>query len=155
MLDSQQMPSSSESPSTPEPAATPLAPLILLFDGTCGLCDSAVSFILKHDAKKRFRFAPQQSPVARDLMARHGIDADTLDSMVLIEGDRAYIKSSAVLRIATELPEPWALGAMLVYVPSAWRDAAYDYIARHRKQWFKPRDACRTPTAEERERFLA
>ena len=138
----------------PTPAQT-TRPLIVLFDGTCGLCDGIVSFILKRDSNKRFRFAPQQSKVARDLLSAHGLNPDDLDSVAVIDGNRAYTRSSAVLRILTELPEPWPMAALLVFLPQSLRDAAYHYIARHRKQWFKPRDECRMPTAQEREQFLA
>jgi predicted DCC family thiol-disulfide oxidoreductase YuxK len=128
--------------------------LIVLFDGTCGLCDNLVNFLLKHDKKKRFRFSPQQLQPARDLMSEHNLDPDQTNSVVLIDGDHAYTRSSAVLRIATELPDPWPLAGLLVFLPVGLRDTAYDFIARHRKQWFKPRQACRMPTPEERERFV-
>jgi predicted DCC family thiol-disulfide oxidoreductase YuxK len=133
------------------PASTPL---IVLFDGTCGMCDAAVNFILKHDTAKRFRFAAQQSRPGLDLLAQHGLGAEEMDSVVLIDGSHAYLRSSAVLRIASELPEPWAMAGLLAFLPASWRDAAYDFVARHRKQWFKPREECRMPTSEERERFL-
>ena len=146
-----------DDPSDPDPPVSPVplpaTPLIVLFDGTCGLCDSAVSFILRHDSAKRFRFSPQQSQTALGLMARHALDPGKIDSIVLIDGDRAFTRSSAVLRIATELPEPWPLAGALVFLPVSWRDAAYDFVSRHRKKWFKPRE-CRVPTAEERDRFL-
>ncbi len=129
-------------------------PLILLFDGECGLCSAAVNFILKRDPHRRFRFAPLQSQAARDLLARHHINPDHLSSVVLIEQDRAYLRSSAVLRIALELPEPWPLAGICSFIPAFLRDDLYDFVARHRKQWFKPPDACRQPTEAEREQFL-
>ena len=139
---------------TTESTPSSPAPLILLFDGTCGLCNSAVNFILTRDPTRRFRFAPLQSNVGRDLMTRHGLNPDDLSTVVLIDGDRAYLRSNAALRIAMELPDPWPLAAIAVFVPEALRNAAYDFIARHRKQWFRNPDACRTPTEQEREQFL-
>ena len=133
---------------------TPPPPLIILFDGTCGMCNSAVNFILARDPGKRFRFAPLQSPVGQDLMTKHHLEPSELESMVLIDGEAAYTKSTAVLRIVMELPEPWPLVGALVFVPAGLRDEAYNFIARHRRQWFKSADACRVPTPEEREQFL-
>jgi predicted DCC family thiol-disulfide oxidoreductase YuxK len=133
----------------------PKPPLILLFDGSCGLCDSAVKFILKRDSARRFRFAPQESQLAQDLLAKHGLNADELNSIVLIDGENVYLRSNAILRIVMELPDPWPLAGVLVYVPVPLRNAAYDYVARHRKEWFKSPDTCRTPTPQEREQFLA
>jgi predicted DCC family thiol-disulfide oxidoreductase YuxK len=136
------------------PAAEP-QPLIVLFDGTCGFCDRSVHFILARDPQRKFRFAPVQSEIARKLMQQHQLDPENLDSMVVIDGDKAYTRSAAVLRIALELPDPWPLVGSLIFLPAEWRDSAYDYVARHRKVWFKPVDACRAPTAAQREQFLA
>jgi predicted DCC family thiol-disulfide oxidoreductase YuxK len=33
---------------------------IILFDGVCNLCDSAVQFVIKHDKKDVFRFVALQ-----------------------------------------------------------------------------------------------
>ena len=138
----------------PETEAKVAEPLIVLYDGDCGPCDHLVRFILDHDKQKKFRFAPQQSQAAQELLKTHDIDPAKLDSVVLIDGPRAYIKSSATLRIAEELPDPWPLAGLAVFVPRFIRDSVYDYIARHRKQWFKKPEQCRTPSAEEREQFL-
>ncbi len=127
---------------------------IVLFDGLCGMCDRAVQFVIKHDPDKKFRFAPLQSPVAKELLSEHGIDPAGIDSVVLVDGDRVFLKSTAALKIALELTEPWPLLGLLGFVPSHLRDAAYDYVARHRLQWFKPRAECRIPSPEDRERFI-
>ena len=135
---------------SPEPSK----PLIVLFDGSCGFCDRMVRFVLDRDPYRKFRFAPLQSKIARELMLRHHLDPDNLDSVVVIDDDKAYTKSTAAIRIVLELPDPWPLLGSLIFLPAEWRDSAYDYVARHRKIWFKPPDACRAPTAEEREQFL-
>jgi predicted DCC family thiol-disulfide oxidoreductase YuxK len=137
-----------------EPTITAPAPLIVLFDGTCGLCDRAVRFILKRDPHQRFRFASQQSPAGQDLLKKHELDPEKLQSVVLIDNDKAYTKSAALARIAVELPDPWPLAAAIIFIPAELRDSVYDYIAAHRHQWFKPPDACRAPNEAERERFL-
>ncbi|MCH6579770.1 MAG: DUF393 domain-containing protein [Nitrospinae bacterium] len=41
---------------------------ILLFDGVCNLCTGTVRFVIGRDARKRFRFASLQSPVADQLL---------------------------------------------------------------------------------------
>ena len=138
-----------------DPTASEKTPLIILFDGNCGLCEVMVNFLLKRDPANRFRFSPQQSQTARDLMTQHKLDPETIESVVLIDGERIYTKSSAALRIVLEMPEPWPLLAMLVFLPEWLRDDAYDFVARHRHQWFKPPDVCRSPSADERERFLS
>jgi predicted DCC family thiol-disulfide oxidoreductase YuxK len=59
------------------------------------------------------------------------------------------------LKIALELNDPWPLVGLLGFIPIDWRDKAYDFIARHRKDWFKQTDACEVPDPKIRERFLA
>jgi predicted DCC family thiol-disulfide oxidoreductase YuxK len=137
----------------PNAPATP--PLILLFDGECGLCNHGVNFILARDRDKRFQFAPLQSQIGRELLVKNGLNPDEMSSMVLIDGNSVYLRSNAALRICMDLPEPWPLVGVMVFIPESLRNLAYDFVARHRKQWFKSPDACRAPTADEREQFLA
>src|SRR6185436_17873752 len=73
---------------------------LVLYDGTCGLCNRSVQLILRHDRRGRFRFAALQSDTGRALLAKHGLPMDALDTVVLVDGDRAYSKSRAALRIA-------------------------------------------------------
>ena len=37
---------------------------VVIFDGTCNLCNGAVNFIIKRDPEARFLFTPGQSEVA-------------------------------------------------------------------------------------------
>ena len=127
---------------------------VVLFDGVCAVCDASVKFILDHDPQGIFHFAPLQSDVGRRLAAEHGIDAGDLDTLVLIEADRGWVRSDAVLRIAGRLEAPWAWVAALRAVPRPVRDLAYRIVAMNRAHWFGRRDACRIPTPDVRARFL-
>jgi predicted DCC family thiol-disulfide oxidoreductase YuxK len=129
---------------------------IVLFDGVCSVCDQAVLFIVDHDRRRRFSFAPIQSPIGERLLAAHGLSELTkvVSTIVLIEGDRTYTHSAAVVRIARELDRPWPLLSLFWLVPAPLRDAAYRYFAAHRYTWFGQRDSCRVPTPELRSRFL-
>jgi predicted DCC family thiol-disulfide oxidoreductase YuxK len=46
---------------------------IVLFDGVCSVCDQAVLFIVDHDHRRCFSFAPIQSPIGERLLAAHGL----------------------------------------------------------------------------------
>ncbi len=126
---------------------------ILLFDGVCNVCDRSVQFVLDHDSRGTVRFASLQSDVGRRLLAQHGIDAE-VDSVVLVEGGRAHVRSDAALATARLLDAPWRWLAVARIVPRGVRDTVYDWIARNRYRWFGTRDACRIPTPEVRARFL-
>jgi predicted DCC family thiol-disulfide oxidoreductase YuxK len=127
---------------------------VVLFDGVCNLCNGFVQFIIARDARRHFRFAALGSGAAGRLMAQAGIAPGSVDSLVLIEGSRAYVRSAAALRIARRLGFPWPLAYALIIVPRPLRDRAYDLIARHRYQWFGRRDVCMVPGPATKDRFL-
>ena len=129
---------------------------IVLFDGVCNLCSSAVRFIVERDPRRHFKFASIQSDAGKKLMTEHGIALPEGDptSIVLVEDGRAFERSAAALRIARRLRFPWSLAWSFVVVPRFVRDAVYDFVARHRYRWFGKKDVCMVPTPELRARFL-
>ena len=128
---------------------------LVLYDGTCGLCNRSVQLILRHDRRGRFRFAALQSDLGRALLARHGLAVDALDTVVLVEDGRAWTKSAAALRIARGMDRPWPLLRVLGIVPRPVRDFFYDRLANNRYRIFGRVDACMLPPPEVRARFLA
>jgi len=127
---------------------------VILFDGVCNLCNGAVNFVIDHDDAAYFKLAALQSEEAKPLLQRHGLVAEALDSIVLIENGRFYRRSGAVLRIAARLGAPWSWARALLAVPRPLRDAVYDWVASRRDDWFGKRDQCRVPTPELQARFL-
>jgi predicted DCC family thiol-disulfide oxidoreductase YuxK len=127
---------------------------LILFDGVCNFCNASVAFIIKRDPEGVFKFAPLQSDAGQVLLRKFSLSTTDLDTMVLIEDDRAFTRSTAGLRIARHLKWPWPLSYAFIAVPKFLRDAVYRFIARNRYKWWGKRDACMVPTAEERERFL-
>jgi predicted DCC family thiol-disulfide oxidoreductase YuxK len=128
---------------------------LVLYDGTCGLCDRSVQLILRHDRRGRFRFAALQSDVGRALLERHGLPVDALDTVVLVEDGRAWTKSSAALRVARRMDKPWPALRALGLVPRPVRDFFYDRVAKSRYRIFGRVDACMLPPPEVRARFLS
>jgi predicted DCC family thiol-disulfide oxidoreductase YuxK len=126
---------------------------IVLFDGVCNLCNAAIDFIIRHDTAGRYRFASLQSEIGQTLIRQHGGVPGKLESVVLFEDGRRYVKSEAAVRIARHL-RGWRWLAGFRWVPRPLRDAVYDLIGRYRYRWFGRRDTCRVPTPEERGRFL-
>lgn len=128
---------------------------IVLFDGVCNLCNGWVDFLLKRDSRKYFRFASLQSAFGRDLLARHGLNPDDMNSVVFIQNGRAYRRSSAAVAIMKSMPGAWPVLGWLVWaIPKPLRELAYMIVARYRYAWFGERSTCRLPTPEERGRFL-
>ncbi|MCH1625372.1 thiol-disulfide oxidoreductase DCC family protein [Ferdinandcohnia quinoae] len=126
---------------------------IILFDGICNFCNSSVQFIIKRDSNENYQFASLQGEVGKDLLKKHGLKGD-LSSVILIEGDRAYIKSNAALRICRNLSGLYPFLSIFLIIPSPIRDIFYDVIAKNRYKWFGKKESCMIPPAEVRGRFL-
>ena len=77
-----------------------------------------------------------------------------MNSVILIEGGKAYTRSSAALRIARRLSGAWPVFFVFILIPPLIRDAAYDFIARHRYQWFGRNDECLVPPPGIADRFM-
>lgn len=127
---------------------------IVLFDGVCNLCNGAVNFIIDRDKQQQFRFASLQSEVGEKLLAQHEMSATYLHSLVLVEGQKVFIKSTAPLKIARRLDGLWPLCYIFILLPPVVRDFFYDIVARNRYRLFGKSEACRYPTAADRARFL-
>ncbi len=127
---------------------------IILFDGVCNLCNGFVQFIAPRDDDERFHFASLQSPAGKKLLEHHGLPTDELESVVLIEGDRAYVKSGAILRTAYHLGLPYRLAWPLRVFPARLRNWCYDFVGTRRYRWFGQKDQCMMPTGNLQERFL-
>ncbi|WHY89337.1 thiol-disulfide oxidoreductase DCC family protein [Neobacillus cucumis] len=127
---------------------------IVLFDGVCNLCNHSVQFIIKRDASEKFKFASLQGETGKRMMTKYGLPPD-LNSFVLIENDKVYIKSTAALRVCQELKGTWKLFAILMkMIPTNSRDYIYDIIAKNRYTWFGRKNSCILPSPELKKRFL-
>ncbi len=130
---------------------------LILFDGVCNLCNSAVQWVIERDKEGRFDFASLQSDAARrelvKVMSTEEID-ELPDIMVLIDSGGVHVRSAAALRILRELDSWFLLLRLGVVLPRPIRDAIYNLIARNRYRWFGRRDTCMTPTPDIAARFL-
>jgi len=127
---------------------------ILLFDGVCNLCNSIVDFTIKRDPYGKFKFATLQSDNGKTLLEKFDLEADDLDSFVLIIGDHYFLKSSAGLQVLRELGGIWRLLYVFIYIPRPIRDSIYDLIAKTRYRIFGKHDTCMVPAADIKQRFL-
>ncbi|MXV63603.1 DUF393 domain-containing protein [Natronorubrum sp. JWXQ-INN-674] len=127
---------------------------IVLFDGVCNLCHGFVQFIVPRDTDGQFHFASLQSEVGQELLAEHGLENHDLDSVVLIEGGDAYVKSGAVIRIAQHLGGVYRLLGPTRFLPRRFRNWVYDLVAEHRYRIFGKKEQCMMPTGNVQERIL-
>ena len=127
---------------------------IILFDGLCNLCNSSVQFILKHEKNQNFLFASLQSDACAKILLQLNYKNNDLNSLVLIEGNKIYKKSTAALRIIKELKPMWHWFYVLIIVPKFIRDSVYDLIAKNRYEWFGKLNSCELGMHTNKDRFI-
>jgi predicted DCC family thiol-disulfide oxidoreductase YuxK len=125
---------------------------IILFDGVCNFCNGSVKFIIEHDRRDYFRFAPLQSNIGQKYAEK--FDLSDIDSIILIEGEKAWTHSTAALKIARNLGGIWSVLYLLIIVPRFIRDFFYRLFAKNRYRLFGKTDQCLIPTPEIRQKFL-
>jgi predicted DCC family thiol-disulfide oxidoreductase YuxK len=133
---------------------------LVLYDGVCGLCNRLVSFLLRHDRRDQFRFAPLQSELAQTLLRRYSLDPNDFDTVVALAdfgqpGERALTRSQAALWAIGRLGGIWRLFVIAKAIPLSLREAIYKFIARRRYQVFGKYDECPLPKAEDRHKFFS
>ncbi|KVH93029.1 putative thiol-disulfide oxidoreductase DCC [Cynara cardunculus var. scolymus] len=138
---------------------------IMLFDGVCNLCNGGVKFVRDNDRQRflfmflsakselqtanwiklhrRIRFEALQSDAGKNLLRRSGRAPDDISSVVLVEKNRSYIKSEAVLKIMEYIDLPFPqLAFFLQFVPLFIRDIMYENLADNRYAVFGRSESC-------------
>jgi predicted DCC family thiol-disulfide oxidoreductase YuxK len=132
---------------------------LLLYDGVCALCNGVVQFLMKRDKLDRFRYAPLQSDLGREVLARFEIysfpDGVMLLTEALTPSQHLYQRSDGFTAALRLLGAPWGMvGAVLELVPRSLREWGYGIVARFRYRLFGRYDTCPMPLPEQRSRLL-
>lgn len=136
------------------PILIPKGKKILLFDGVCNLCDGFVQFLLKRDKKAIYVFASLQSDMAKQLLEKHQVVDNGLETVVLIDGEQVYTHSDVALEVAKDLGGFYRVFSPLKILPKSFRNRIYDWVANNRYRWFGKKESCMLPKREWRSRFL-
>jgi predicted DCC family thiol-disulfide oxidoreductase YuxK len=109
----------------------PDTPLVVLIDADCVLCCRTAAWLSSRDAHEGMVFASNRGPVARIAGEQPGGDPMTV---VVWDGSRRLVRSTAIIRLLAALPGPWPLFARLLrLVPRALRDVVYAQVALRRR----------------------
>ena len=128
---------------------------VILFDGVCNFCNRTVNIILEHDKAANFQFAASQSIGGIGVLQKFNLNQNSAASVILIDNDKVYIKTDAVIQIATHMNGWPRLFIGLKFIPKFIRDFGYDLVAKNRYALFGKRETCRIPDESIRHRFLA
>lgn len=128
---------------------------IILFDGVCNFCNRYINYIIAHDEKNRFNFAPLESKTASELGKQHQVDFSKFNSIVVIDENGFLTESKAVLHILKNLDTWWSPLALLGYlIPGFIRNRLYKTFANNRYTLFGQKNSCMVPTEQIRSKFL-
>ena len=127
---------------------------LILFDGICNFCNSAVNFVIKKDKKAHIQFAPLQSEKGRLYLRQYNLPVEEMTSFVFIEDNIVYTQSTAALKVCRYLKGLWPLCYGFIIVPKFIRDGIYKWIAKNRYKWFGVREQCMIPSPGVKARFL-
>jgi predicted DCC family thiol-disulfide oxidoreductase YuxK len=127
---------------------------IILFDGVCNLCNASVQFLIKRDTGDHFVFGSLQGGPGQELLKKFNQPGMLSDTFLLIEGNRVYSRSTAVLRVLKTLGKGWQLFYVLMLIPAFLRDLLYNLIAKSRYRWFGKRETCMVPQPSWKSKFL-
>ena len=126
---------------------------LLLYDGVCLLCNGLIKFVLNADKQGKIYISPLQSDYAEKRMEGTEINAEDLNSVVLITNGQVYSSSRAVLELFKLLGFPYQLLYIFRIVPPFIRDAVYRWIARNRYGWFGKSEVCLLPDEKFKDRL--
>ena len=125
---------------------------IVFYDGDCGFCNQSIQFILKHRKHDRFQFIALQSDKAKALLAPFNI-AISMETIYVIQNHQVYEKSTAILKIAKSLKQPYQLLRLGYILPRFIRDGLYAIISRNRHKLHQ--GFCVLPTEKEKKLFIS
>ena len=126
---------------------------IIFFDGNCMLCNSFISYLVKKKHPNLF-FCDINTETANKILAAAHIHNATKNTIYFLQGDRLYYKSTAVLKIISQLtPFYKFMASISLLIPLFIRDSIYSLIAKNRYHLFK-QGTCYIPSPEEKDKFL-
>jgi predicted DCC family thiol-disulfide oxidoreductase YuxK len=109
-------------------------PLLVFYDGECGLCAGTMAWALARDRDRALRAMPVQSDEARALLGDERMKRALEELHVWSSSDGLRTGSDAVAAMLTRLPGGWKLaGFVLGAPPIRWlARPAYRWVAHRR-----------------------
>ena len=117
---------------------------ILLLDGDCGLCHRLAIFIDKRSENtSELAFRPIDSDDGKLLISSFSNKFQQADTVYLIRNGKAYIRSSAAIRVLLYMKWNWRILFPICWIiPSPIRDIVYIIVAKNRHRFFEPPKQC-------------
>ena len=131
-----------------QPSALGQETPLVIYDGSCSLCQNSVQFILKYEMNDQRLGEPLIHFVPDDNFANE------FQTIGFLYQDKILTKSSAAIEISKHLRYPWKALKWSWIIPKILRDKVYEYVARNRHKW-KSIPQCNLPNNHNSSRFIA
>ncbi|MBU3699471.1 MAG: DUF393 domain-containing protein [Candidatus Kapabacteria bacterium] len=117
------------------------APITVIFDGVCNLCDVVVRYLHRFDAKGQFNYLSFQSDEGAAMLARHGIIGPPDTVYVITHRGELLIEDHAIIYLFSRLGGIHNLFSLIIrLVPPPLRRSLYQWVSRNRYRVFGRRD---------------
>lgn len=105
---------------------------IILIDGTCTFCSRSAMFIRKHCEPGTFLIFSLSSDEGKYYLNKYNFPIDYSDSIVMIEKNKVYLKSTAVLKICKKMNSVFSFLYIFIIIPPPVRNFVYNSITYFR-----------------------
>ena len=116
--------------------------MLVYYDGTCNLCNAAISWIRKSPKSNTIQCEALSEKDFFRLYSEFRDDQPMVDSVVVKSNGNYYIESDAIVVIASKLGGFYRLFSVARVIPKSTRDKMYRFIARNRYRWFGRKPMC-------------
>lgn len=128
---------------------------IILYDGVCVFCNKWVSFIIKNDKNKKFKFASIQSNFAKNILEEIGASRKCIDTIFVLKSDVFFTKFRASTYALYRVNKLFIFAYSLNFIfPKIFLDFFYDLFGSNRYKIFGKYETCPLPDPKIKDRFL-
>ena len=129
--------------------------VIILFDGSCLLCNAWVRRLCSWDSKDVLRFATLESNTAKIFFEEHNLNPNSVETVVFWKPKEMYaIEAKAIFEMFKTLGGLWGLLTVFNFLPNFITQKTYRLIARNRYKWFGKSSDCHLPNPKYKHKFL-
>ena len=103
----------------------------LLYDNECSFCYTIVNKVSSLINNRKIDYIPIKSIQGEKLIKKYHLE--NVKSVIYIDNNKVFIKSSAILHISKQMDFPYKLLYVLNILPKPILNIGYDFIAKNRK----------------------
>jgi len=108
---------------------------VLIYDGDCKLCENTVRFLRSKNNAGGLEFIPASDAESDQLLTDYRIPKETTArTVILIDKNKVFTKSEAVIRALQKRGGIWRLAGIFMVIPAFIRNLTYDWVAGIRKK---------------------